>query len=72
MANIKTLKITEQLFNDLKSLLDFHNEDTEKQLVICLSEITYSHSNMKTNLESESFKKRLTDEMIDSSTQDYL
>ena len=65
MANIKTLKITEQLFNDLKSSLDFHNKDTEKQLVICLSEITYSHSNMNS---TKSFNKRLTDEMIDSST----
>ena len=61
------IKVTDEMFNSLKSSLDFHNKDTEKQLVICLSEITYSHSNMKTNLESESFKKRLTDEMIDSS-----
>ena len=65
MAKIKTLKITEQMFNDLKSSLNFHNADTEKQLVSCLSEITYSHSNMNV---TESFKKRLSDEMIDSST----
>lgn len=62
------IKVTDEMFNSLKSSLDFHNKDTEKQLVICLPEITYSHSNMKTNLESKSFKKRLTDEMIDSST----
>jgi len=55
----------------LKSSLDFHNEDTEKQLVICLSEITYSHSNMKNNLESENFKKRLTGEMIDNDSFSY-
>ncbi len=55
------IKVTDEMFNSLKSSLDFHNEDTEKQLVICLSEITYCHSNMKINLESENFKKRLTD-----------
>ena len=59
------IKVTDEMFNSLKSSLDFHNKDTEKQLVICLSEITYSYSNMNT---TKSFNKRLTDEMIDSST----
>ena len=55
------MRITDEIFNSLKSSLDFHNEDTEKQLVICLSEITYSYSNMNT---TKNFNKRLTDEMI--------
>ena len=59
------IKVTDEMFNSLKSSLDFHNEDTEKQLVICLSEITYSYSNMNT---TKSFNKKLTDEIIDSST----
>jgi len=59
--------VTDEMFNSLKSSLLFYSKDTEKQLVICLSEITYSCAKMETTLKKGNLKKRLTDEMIDGS-----
>ena len=71
MKKHQTLKISSKMFNDLKSSLKYLNEDTEHQLVVCLSYITYHHSVMNNKIKENSLKKRnldiaMTDELFES------
>ena len=59
------MRITAEIFNSLKSSLDFHNEDTEKQLVICLSSITYANAKIDRNYKKGELTRMNTDVIID-------
>lgn len=61
----KALKITDDLFEKLKLALDHLNKDTEKQLVICLSIITYHYSILSRKREKGKIDKKNLDICMD-------
>tara|TARA_B100001540_G_scaffold312144_1_gene332767 strand:+ start:1307 stop:1534 length:228 start_codon:yes stop_codon:yes gene_type:complete len=53
-----SIKITEEIFENLKSKLENINEDIEGDLAVCLSVITYQYSILYNDLINNDYMKR--------------
>ena len=53
-----SIKITEEIFENLKSKLKNINEDIEGDLAVCLSVITYQYSILYNDLINNDYMKR--------------